>query len=180
LVFRTGITPDPEKAGSCYHSLLGIGVRHVVNLFDGEIPVADLVAAEARAAQAAGATYHTASDDPAAYGPWRDLLRTHADDPASFERASRGVARLIREEILAPGGQPPRGHIYFHCGGGMHRSGMIAGIIERCVNHAPDAEVEAHYRFHVAWRDPAHPGGEEEGNLRFIRRFDCGLLDEKK
>jgi hypothetical protein len=40
------------------------------------------------------------------------------------------------------------------------------------------ADVEAHYRYHVGWRDTEHPGGSEEGNLRFIRDFDCRLLAE--
>lgn len=186
VVFRSGVTPAPDAPDSCFRSLLEAGgVRHVVNLFDGDIPVADLVTAESRTATAAGASYRTASDADAdggggGYGPWRELLRSHADDPAARRRAEEGVARLIREQILLPGGAPPRGNIHIHCGGGMHRSGMIAGVVERCVNKTPIAEVEAHYRYHVAWLDPAHPGGAEEGNLRFIREFDCSLLDDAK
>jgi hypothetical protein len=177
VLFRSGITPRPDEPGSCFRSLLEAGgVRHVVNLFDGEIPVADLVAAESRAAAAAGASYRTASDDPAAYGPWRDLLRRRPDDPEARRSASRAVARLIRDELLAPGGQPPRGNVYMHCGGGMHRSGMVAAVVERCLDRVPLDVVEAHYRYHVGWRDPQHPGGLEENNLRFIREFDCALL----
>ena len=180
LVFRSGITPSPEATDSCFRSLLEhAGVRHVVNIFDGEIPIADLAAAEARAAAAAGATYHTASDAADGYGPWRDLLRAHYDDPAARRKATIGVARLIREQILAPDGAPPKGNVYFHCGGGMHRSGMIAGVMERCVNHEPMDVVERHYLFHVGYRDPSHPGGREDGNLRFIREFDCALLDAR-
>lgn len=179
LIFRSGFTPDPEKPDSCFASLLdGGGVRHVINLFDGDIPVDDLVAAEKRAATARGATYRIATDEPGAYGPWRDLLRKHYDDPAARSAASLSVARLVRDEILAPGGAPPRGNIHLHCGGGMHRSGMIAGVVEKCVNHAPEAIVEAHYRFHTAFIDPAHPGGAEDLNLQFIRDFDCSLLDK--
>jgi hypothetical protein len=177
VVFRSGITPRPGAPGSCFASLLDAGrVRHVVNLFDGEIPVADLTAAESAAATRAGATYRTASDDPAAYGPWRELIRSHYDEPDARRRAMEGVARLIREQILAPGGAPPKGNLHIHCGGGMHRSGMIAGVIERCVNGTPLDVVEAHYRLHVGWRDPEHPGGLEENNLRFIHDFDCALL----
>lgn len=182
LVFRSGMTPDPDRAGSCFDSLLsGAGVRHVVNLFDGEIPAQDLSAKEGQAAARHGATYHTASDDPGAYGPWRDLLRKKTDDPqaaqAAAQKAEHSVARLIREQVLLPEGAPPRGNIHIHCGGGMHRSGMIAGVIERCVNHEPWEVVRGHYLYHVGYRDAAHPGGMEEGNLRFIQGFECGLLD---
>ncbi len=178
VVFRSGITPAPEAEGSCFRSLLEHGlVRHVVNLFDGKIPVADLVAAEGRAAKAAGATYVTATDEEGTgYGRWRDTLKEHYDDPAQRAAAFSGIARLIREQILAPGGAPPRGNIHLHCGGGMHRSGMITGVIEKCVNHAPMAQVLAHYRYHVAWHDDAHPGGYEAGNEQVLQDFDCELL----
>ena len=46
----------------------------------------------------------------------------------------------------------------------------------RITVRVPMAEVEAHYRYHVGYRDAEHPGGQEEGNLRFLREFDCGLL----
>lgn len=177
LLFRSGFTPGPDAAGSCFGSLLGAGgVRHVVNLFDGGLPSADLVEREQRTARARGASYTTASDDPAGYGPWRDLVRQHYDEPEPRRRAMDGVARLIRDQILRPGGAPPRGNIHIHCAGGMHRSGMVTGVIERCVNGEPLSVVEAHYRYHVGYRDPQHAGGLEEGNLRFIRDFDCGLL----
>src|SRR5206468_3796342 len=98
LIFRTGFTPRPGEPGSCVESLLGVGgVRHVVNLFDGDIPAADLVAAESAAAQRTGATYRTATDDAAGgtgYGPWRDQLRRHYDDPTVRAEAMRSLARL--------------------------------------------------------------------------------------
>ena len=185
VVFRSGITPTPDAPGSCFRSLLEQGhVEHVVNLFDGKIPVADLTEAEQRAAAAAGASYVYATDEAGTgYGRWRDALKDYYQDPAApgdvarRDEAFRSMARLVREQILAPGGAPPRGNIHLHCGGGMHRSGMIAGVIEKCVNHAPMDQVLAHYRYHVAWHGDAEPGGYEEGNVRALEEFDCGLLD---
>jgi hypothetical protein len=175
LLFRSGVTPNPDTAGSCFQSLLGAGgVRHVVNLFDGAMPVADLVAAEGKAAAAHGATYRTATDE--GYGPWRDILRKHMDDPEKRAVAMDGLSRLIREQILNPDGAAPKGNVHVHCGGGMHRTGMVVGVIERCINGAPPQVVEAGYKRHVGYRDAEHPGGFEEGNLRVIREFDCGLL----
>jgi len=179
VVFRSGITPTPEADGSCFRSLLEhADVRHVVNLFDGKIPVGDLVLAEGRAATAHGATYVTATDEQGTgYGRWRDALKDHYDDPAQRDQAFRAMARLVREQILLPGGAPPRGNIHLHCGGGMHRSGLIAGIVEKCVNHAPMDQVLAHYRYHVGWHDDAHPGGFEAGNVAALQDFDCALID---
>jgi hypothetical protein len=178
VVFRSGITPAPAADGSCFRSLLEDGhVRHVVNLFDGKIPVADLIEGERTAAVAHGASYVYATDDAGTgYGRWRDALKEHYDDPAQRDQAFRAIARLVREQILFPGGAAPRGNVHLHCGGGMHRSGIIAGIIERCVNHAPMEQVLAHYRFHVAYQDEARPGGYEAGNEQVLRDFDCALL----
>ncbi len=180
VVFRSGVTPAPDAAGSCFRSLLEHGrVRHVVNLFDGKIPVADLVAAEQRAAGAAGASYVTATDeDGGGYGRWREALKERYDDPAARAAAFAAIARLIREQILLPGGAAPRGNVHLHCGGGMHRSGIIAGLIEKCVNRTPMDQVVARYRYHVAWRSDAAPGGLEEGNLAVLRDFDCALLEQ--
>ena len=55
-------------------------------------------------------------------------------------------------------------------------TGMIAGLIEKCVDHAPMAQVLAHYRYHVAWHDDAHPGGREAGNEQVLADFDCALI----
>jgi hypothetical protein len=185
VVFRSGITPTPEAEGSCFRSLLEAGrVRHVVNLFDGKIPVADLMASERRAAEAAGASYVYATDEAGTgYGRWRDALKEHYKDPAAVgdvarrDEAFRAMARLIREQIIAPGGAAPKGNVHLHCGGGMHRSGMVAGVIEKCINQTPMDQVLARYRYHVAWQGDAQPGGYEEGNVRALQEFDCALLD---
>jgi len=180
LVFRTGLTPAPDSLGSCFRTLLEEGrVKHVVNLFDGEIPAADLVAAEERTARQAGATYHSPSESregTQGYGPWRETLRRHYAEPARRQEASSALARLVHEQILAPGGAPPVGNIHVHCGGGMHRTGMVIGLLERCINQEPLPTVEAHYRRHVGYRDAQNPGGYEEENVRFLREFDCSLF----
>ena len=88
------------------------------------------------------------------------------------------VAKAIRTRILHPQGNgAPAGNVYFHCGGGMHRSGMIFGILRRCINNDPMDVIEAEYKRHTAYRSPEKPGGFEPLNLRFIREFDCGLLN---
>ncbi len=175
IVFRTGFTPDPAAPDSCYSSLLAAGgVRHVVNLYDGEMVVDDLVEGERRAAAAAGTSYVVTADKD--YGTWRAALREEIEPGPERDAALADLGHLIREEILSPGGAPPRGNILIHCGGGMHRSGMVTGILEKAVNHDPWPTIEAIYRYHVGYRDAQHPGGFEPGNLEVIRDFDPRLL----
>jgi hypothetical protein len=174
LLFRTGFSADPGDPGSCVQSLLDAGVRHIVNLYAGPMPTQGLEEAEKRAVEARGGSYFSARSDPQA-GNWREDIR-ESDGPEARQAAYRAVAELIRNHILRPGGAAPRGHVQLHCGGGMHRTGMVVGVIERCLAGLPSQEVAERYKRHVGWRSEAQPGGFEAANLSFIEGFDCALL----
>lgn len=183
VVFRTGLTAAPNEDGSCVDSLVEQGVRHIVDLYAGPIPTADLSEGEEERVQGAGGTYYSARGTGGDASHWRDLLRdadkadaAGTDGAATRLRASQALAQIIRTQILEPGGAAPRGHVQVHCGGGMHRTGMLMGVLERCVNGAQPEVIERHYKRHVGWRSDAEPGGFEDENLRFIAGFDCGLL----
>ncbi|MCC6746134.1 MAG: hypothetical protein IT371_00660 [Deltaproteobacteria bacterium] len=174
LVYRSGVITDPLRADSCLRTLIRHGrVQHVVNLYGGEFPFLELVAQEERVAKEMGATHYDISKEDL---PWRALVKKPADYARNLKTAMGQVAGLIRREILSPKGGPPRGHVYFHCGGGMHRSGMIFGILRRCINGDPMSQIEAEYKRHTAFRSAKEPGGYEALNVRFIRDFDCSLL----
>jgi hypothetical protein len=178
-LYRTGITADPGEPGSCFHSLLAErGVRHVINLYEGPMPVSDLTAAEREAATRAGATYHgLATDGPDPARQFRERLREHPGDPALMESVGRELAVLIRDQILRPDGRPPAGPVYLHCGGGMHRTSMLVGILMRCFGGQSEAEIEAEMKAHSAYRSPQQPGGYEPDNLSFVMGFDCRWLE---
>jgi hypothetical protein len=172
LLYRTGFTPKPEAPESCYATLVQAGgVRHVVNLYGGPMPTTDLETGERATVQAAGGTYFTAREASGPQKNWREEMR-EGQDPQVVMQA---VAAVV-DEVLQPGGQAPIGHVLVHCGGGMHRTGMVVGIIQRCVNHSPMEVVEAGYKRHVGWRSAREPGGLEQANLQFIQAFDCNLL----
>lgn len=171
LLVRGAFTARPDAADSCLGSLIAAaGVRHVVNLYAGPMVTADLEAAERRAMERAGGTYTTAREQPGPVQHWRDELRE-----GDAKVAHEAMAQLVRM-VLRPEGKPPIGNVMVHCGGGMHRTGMVVGVIERCLNQAPRAEWEARYRHHVAWRSTSEPGGFEQANVDFIAAFPCELL----
>ena len=176
VIFRSAYTAYPERDGSCFGSLLeNANVKHVVNIYgDDFIYVQDLDQAESHAAESAGATY--ALTDKMDYGPWRHTIAEYPLPSAERTRAMKDVARLINEQILHPGGDPPRGNILIHCGGGMHRTGMIIGILQKVINGMPMEAIAAEYRYHVSYQNEDDPGGFEQGNLDFIRDFDPLLI----
>lgn len=177
LMFRSGVTTDATAPNSCLRTLIRHGgVKHVLNLYGGDFPLHDFIRAESRVTKELGATHFdfAQSGDPGKR--WRSLIRS----PDSYEKnriwAMKEVAKLIRSQIFQPGGNTPHGNVYFHCGGGMHRSGMIFGVLRRCINKDPMDLIEREYKRHTAYKSPEKPGGFEALNLRFIREFDCSLL----
>ena len=177
LLFRSGLTPLPDTPESCYSSLVGAGgVRHVLNLYNGAIPTRDIEEAEARAVRAAGGSYFLAvTTDPGA-ASWRTRMR---EDPSAVmrERAMKAVARVINDHILRPDGKLPTGNILVHCGGGMHRTGMLVGVVQRCLNGDDADTIAAAYKRHTSYRGAEEPGGFEQENLDFVQAFDCALLN---
>lgn len=177
LLFRSGFTPDPDAADSCFQSLVRAGrVRHVANLYGGPMHTTDLEQAERAALQKAGGTYFLARGASGAAADWREHLREGADAKAAQLAAHKAVAAIINDNLLRPAGKAPTGNLHVHCGGGMHRTGMVVGIIDRCLNNADPAKIAADYKRHVGWRSDARPGGFEASNLDFISTFDCALL----
>jgi hypothetical protein len=171
VIYRSGVMTDAENAASCFQDLLRVGgVRHVVNLYSGHMPFYQFIDKEAAVARRMNASHKNVR------ARWRELVKRPADFDKNKEAAMKVIGRIINEEILRPGGKAPRGNVYFHCGGGMHRSGMVYGILQRCINGAPKAEVERDYKRHTGYVSAAEKGGFEALNLRFIEEFDCALL----
>jgi hypothetical protein len=180
VVFHSGTTPYAADENSCFRTLLREGrIRHVINLYDGNVPLRDQIEAEARVAAELGADYIDLSQIDHGYGNWREIAGDVSATDEQREAAAQGVARLIRERILAPAGAPPRGNVYFHCAGGMHRSPLLAGVLRRCLTDESMEQVEEAMRVHTAYADAAHPGGFEAPMVELVRRFDCALLQPR-
>jgi hypothetical protein len=174
LLFRAGVMTDAGEPGSCLHSLLGAGqVRHVINLYGSSFPLHDYIDTEIKEARAAGGTCH---NEAKTNRPWRELIEKPEDYEQNVQTAMQRVADLINTQILRHDDHPPQGNVLIFCGGGMHRTGMIYGVIQRCINGETPEQIEITYKRHTAYRSDKEPGGYEELNLRFIREFDCGLL----
>jgi hypothetical protein len=176
VIFHSGVTPAPADESSCFRSLVSeAGVRHVINLYDAELPLQDLLDAEERVAQEMGATYTNAAtvED---YRGWRSVVGDAEAEPEARQRAMEAVAQLIREQVLQPQGQPLRGHVYFHCGGGMHRSATIFGVMRRCLAGEDLDTIRADVQRHSSYISDSQPGGYEPPIMDFVRDFDCSLL----
>ncbi len=180
VIFRSGPFADASVDGGCFDDLLNEAhVRHVINLYTDDFPFFDWIDAEKVRAEAKGATFfddreHLTDSEK----PWRSLISEEETyTPENVAYAQQEVARLIKTAILMPNGEAPKGNIAVHCGGGMHRTGMILGVIQRCVNGDTWEQIESDYKYHTNYISDEMPGGYEEINLRFVKDFDCSLLE---
>ncbi|MEN8154466.1 MAG: hypothetical protein ABFR75_10630 [Acidobacteriota bacterium] len=176
-IFRTAFTPDPAGKDSCYSSILDKGkVKHVINLYDGEMEMNDLIKAERETAQKHGASYVKTGD--LNYGHWRAAIREFPNPGHEREIAKKNLGKLIREQILNPGGKSPEGNILIHCGGGMHRTGMVIGILQKIFNGRSMDHIKKVYGYHTGYRGKDRPGGFEQGNLDLIEEFEEKYIKE--
>jgi len=174
LVFRSGLIFGDRGVSPCFKSLVDKGrVRHVFNLYTGSFPFGDVIQAEKAHAGRLGVTYLDAAETTA--GDFRQLVEEEKDYDKNARVVMERLAGLV-QRILRPEGRAPRGNLYLHCGGGMHRSGMVFGVMRRCINGDSMERIEEEFKRHTGWTSDQRPGGFEPLNLRVVRDFDCGLL----
>ncbi|MEE2959237.1 MAG: tyrosine-protein phosphatase [Myxococcota bacterium] len=177
VLFRSGTLVGSDTPKSSLKNLINKGnVSNVVNLYAGHFPLHDLIAQEAEICGTMDVGHH---NERLANPPrqWRKLLDDEQTFEANKEKAMNIVSHVIKD-ILMPQNEVPKGNILVHCGGGMHRTGMIVGIIRRYCNNDSMEDIVADYKRHVAWRSKDDQGGYEDLNIRFIKEFDLSVLEK--
>ena len=101
-----------------------------------------------------------------------------SSDNDSKKKIKRNAMILCARQVVEILRSCKKGNVLVHCAGGMHRTGMIVGIIRRYVNHDEDHVIVEDYKRHVAYESEEHKGGYEESNVSFIRDFDLDILDK--
>lgn len=70
------------------------------------------------------------------------------------------------------------GNVLVHCLGGMHRTGILYGVMQKCINKMPMDKVIADYKKHAFYQDAQNPGNYRQMNVDIIESFNCSQLDE--
>jgi hypothetical protein len=138
-------------------------VRSVVNLYRGELQShIELAEQEARAFESFGGRSYLQILN-------YDYRLDHQTEQDLFGR----VAEIVRLVEAAPG------NVMIHCFGGMHRTGVLFGVMQKCLNHVPIDQVLDEYRCHTDWQAADRAGGAKAENEKVLRDFPCGLLLER-
>lgn len=68
------------------------------------------------------------------------------------------------------------GDVYIHCFGGVHRTGLLFGIMQKCLNQVTVEEVIDEYRCHAGYTSPKQAGSARKFDEDRIRNFNCSYL----
>merc|ERR1712107_481861 len=156
---RSQCMPDASEEGSFYRTALEMGVvKHMCNLYAGHFPLNDWLEAEAticmetRAQSGGSVPTYFCERARKMTRKWRRMV----DDENEWNKLNLRNAMILCaqqiKDILNPEGKPPEGGILIHCAGGMHRTGMLYGIIRRYINGDPIDDIIADYKRHVDWK----------------------------
>lgn len=92
-----------------------------------------------------------------------------------FDEAKKeDIVAKVKEIVLAIQNAP--GNVLVHCFGGMHRTGLVFAVMQKCLNKLPIESVLNEYKCHVAWESELRPGGYSKDNEEVIRDFECKIL----
>lgn len=80
------------------------------------------------------------------------------------------VANIIHE-IEGKSDHP--GAVYIHCYGGHHRTGVVYGVLQKCIGRMNVDDVINEYKCHIGYESPEKPGGFHADNETLIREFPC-------
>lgn len=137
-------------------------VYSIINYYQGTLKSADSLSEEERGmfASLGGKVYI------------RPLNYQYKFNKLPKEEVFDKVAEIIKLVEHAPG------NVLVHCYGGIHRTGVVFGVMQKCLNKIPVEDVLNEYRCHAAWEDEKRPGGANQENEIAIREFPCEKLAE--
>jgi protein-tyrosine phosphatase len=158
-LYRSSFT---NKSPACLENLVKKRkVTTIINLYSGEIPN------NIQMTQEESSLFQK-------FGGKQYLRILNYDYRMPDSSAQNAIYEKAREVITLVRHAPD--NVLMHCYGGQHRTGIIFGIIQKCLNHAPIEDVIAEYRCHTAYENEKKPGGSKAENEKAIREFPCESL----
>ena len=167
------------KARQCLQHLVEkANIRQIVNLYDGSFK----------------------SKYVLSYWEKNNFLRSTKNKQGSFghytqikdfdyDLEERGAERIYNDviAIIAQIASVP-GNALVHCYGGMHRTGIVFGVMQKCLNGPKNKSqnkkfvkevVDKEYKCHTDYQTPKKKGGYHQENMTVIENFPCDRLYKK-
>ena len=167
------------KARQCLqHLVKNANIRQIVNLYDGSFK----------------------SKYVLSYWEKNNFLRSTKDKQGSFghytqikdfdyDLEERGAEPIYRDviAIIAQIASVP-GNALIHCYGGMHRTGIVFGVMQKCLNGPKNKSenkkfvkevVGEEYKCHTDYQNAQKKGGYHQENMTVIENFPCDRLHKR-
>ncbi|MBF0301075.1 MAG: tyrosine-protein phosphatase [Oligoflexia bacterium] len=157
-VYRSSFLSGSE---SCISDLVKDGgVKTIVNLYGGEIENQNALAIKERGLlQKSGGDLYV------------NILNYDYKFSKNPKETIFKKIKIIIKQI-----EMSEGNVLIHCYGGVHRTGIVYGVIQKCINKLPIETVIQEYKCHTAYENSEKVGGYESENEVVIREFPCDGL----
>ncbi len=97
-----------------------------------------------------------------------------------FKYGKKNVFDQVASIVNEIAGDPNKnGSAYIHCYGGHHRTGVVWGVLQKCMGRDADGKVMdldniiEEYKCHIGYESPEKPGNYHHDNEVLIREFPC-------
>ena len=179
---KKGTYPEGNIKGSARQCLKHLvekrDIRQIVNLYDGSFKTKYVLS----------------------YWEKNNFLRSTKDAHGSFghytqikdfdyDLQERGAERIYKDiiAIIAQIASVP-GNTLIHCYGGMHRTGIVFGVMQKCLNGPKNKTqnntfvkevVGKEYKCHTDYQNTEKKGGYHQENMTVIENFPCDRLHKR-
>jgi len=159
VVYRSAIL---NKSPLCLTDLVKYkNVKTIINLYDG--PFLDEETYPYEESQifkkAGGEVYSQMMD-------FTDHYKNEIDE----KQVDTNITNIVKLINSSPG------NVLIHCVGGWHRTGVVFGVLQKCINKQPISEVIDTYKKHTQWESKSKEGVYVHADVQLISNFNCNNL----
>tara|TARA_Y100001954_G_scaffold52647_1_gene56057 strand:+ start:21645 stop:22436 length:792 start_codon:yes stop_codon:yes gene_type:complete len=179
---KKGSFPEGQakgKARQCLQHLIEkANIRQIVNLYDGSFKTKYVLSYWEKTN-----FLRSTKDKQGSFGTYTQIKDFDYDlEERSAESIYKDVISIIAQIESVPG------NALIHCYGGMHRTGIVFGVMQKCLNGPKNKSqnkkfvkevVDKEYKCHTDYKNAEKKGGYHQENMTVIENFPCDRLHKR-
>ena len=179
---KKGVFPEGKvegKARQCLkHLVEKENIRQIVNLYDGSFKSKYVLSYWEK-----NNFLRTTKNSQGRFGHYTQIKDFDYDlEERGAERIYNDIIAVIAQIASVPG------NTLVHCYGGMHRTGIVFGVMQKCLNGPKNKSqnkkfmeevVASEYKCHTDYENKKRKGGYHQENMTVIENFPCDRLHKR-
>lgn len=120
----------------------------------------------------------------AEYWMYNDHHKKADGEPDTFQYKFKYGKEKVFDQVASivseiAGDPSKEGSTYIHCYGGHHRTGVVWGVLQKCMGQDQNGkpmnvdDIVNEYKCHIGFESSEKPGGYHKDNEALIREFPC-------